>query len=255
MDIAKKEFKALLRKPMESVGFTYAGNTFYRHINDVLQTMTLRKTFCTLELHFGIFPICIPISGYLPCGILYQIAYYEGTHPRPFSHCYDQENIHIIMEQGLDVVFREVIPVFQAGTDSKSAYTTVVEAQKRMFCGTPDGVFWQDASLKWMALKNGNYEQAYIHQIAHIARGMRLIYADTKITDLLEPKLRKKLETILAEDPAWLVERKEFLHRIIQHDDAYFQELIEKNERTTLEFLQQARRSPCKYGKGDHLLF
>lgn len=252
MDVAKKEFKALFKAPMEAKGFTYAGNTFYRHINDVLQTLTLCKTSCTFSFRFGIFPICIPISDFFPCGILYPIAYYEGKRPRIFSHPYDRENIHDLMEQGLNVVLREAIPVFQRGADSKSAYSTVVQAQEKMFAG---GMLLHDTCLKWMALKNGEYKQAYIHQLSLIAQNLGLIRRGTKLDDLLVPEIRKQLEEIAEDDPSHLIEKKQFLHRIIQQDDEYFQELIERNTQVTLDFLQKAKKSPCKYGKGDCLLF
>lgn len=255
MDIAKKEFKSLFKEPLEAEGFTYAGNTFYRHVNDVLQTLTLRKTFCTFEFRFGIFPICIPISGFLPCGILYPIAYYEGDQPRPFSYSYDQSNIHELMEQGLSVIVREIIPVFQSGTDCKTAYEAVVDAQRRMFSGTPDGMILHDISLEWMALKNRNYEQAHIHHLSRIAQQLGLIRHETKLADILKPEVQEVLEKVSENDPPHLIETKKFLHRIIQKDSKYFQELMERNTQVTLDFLQKVKKSPGKYGKGDYLLF
>lgn len=241
MDIAKKEFKALFKSPMEAEGFTYAGNTFFRHINDVLQTLTLRKTFCTLEFRFGIFPICIPISGFLPCGI-----------HRVFGGPYEKQTIHEVMEQAFSVVLREIVPVFQKGADSKSAYSAIMDFRKKVY---PPDAASHDLCLKWMALKNRDYASAYIQQYCTIALQLGLIRYGTTLSDIMVPEVRKQIEEITEDDPSDLSRSKYMLDRIAQKDDKFFQELIERNTQVTLDFLQKVKKSPCKYGKGDYLLF
>ena len=255
MRTVKSEFKDVFKAPMEEEGFTYAGNTFYRHVNDVLQTFTLRKTCCTLHFRFGIFPVCIPISEFLPCGILYPVERYVEGRARPFSYPYEPKDVRGLMEQGLEVVKREAIPVFRSGIDCKSAYDTVVNAQSRMFTGDPNRMVLHDICLRWMALKNKDYEHAYVHHISMIALNLGLIRHETILADLLQPEVRERLETITENDSSRLIELKTVLHHIMQKDDDFFQALIDRNTQITLSFLEKVRKSPCKYGKGDCILF
>ena len=69
------------------------------------------------------------------------------------------------------------------------------------------------------------------------------------------PEVRKQIEEITEDDPSDLSRSKYMLDRIAQKDDKFFQELIERNTQVTLDFLQKVKKSPCKYGKGDYLLF
>lgn len=250
MDTLKHEFKAVFKTPMEAEGFTYAGNCFYRHINDIIQILTLNRVYDVgFYFAFTIVPVCLPITRIFPSGFLKPIEYYYTKPPqhfhRPFDPDWSSEKIRKFMESGLEVVFREVIPLFHRGIDSRHAYPEIMEYHKKLFspCGktVPNSIV-----LMWLALQAENYELAYNHLAAIIAQNMGFCPLDEQ--ELLLPHRRKAWETVTAEDDSLLIKMRSDLVRISVHDKSYFDPIIAKNTKLTLEFLEKARKSPCKYG-------
>ena len=154
------------------------------------------------------------------------------------------------MEEGLECVMADSVPMFEKGIDTQSAYRAVIAAQQKILPGIKSGYILHDSALKWMALKNKEYERAYIHQAALICQNMGYIEDNTGEEDILKPEMKKKWETYLVDDPPYLKANRDLLYRIIDRDDAYFDKLIEERTKTTLEFLSKVDKSPCKYGSG-----
>lgn len=249
MDIVKREFKSVFKDAMQEIGFTYAGYTFYRHINDVLQTLTLRSYRGFMTIHYGIFPLCLPITDALPCSFYMIVDRDKDGQPKPFTCVYDTKNAQEIqkgIKRGFKAFWQDTASIFQSGTDTTTACTAMIESRQKL----GGSVLLHDISLKWMYLQNGNYDEAYFYQAALIALNMNLIRNSTTKDDFSAPEMRKQVETFRDDDSPYLTEQRRLLHRIIQRDDAYFQELIEKNTQITLEFLHRVKKSPCKYGSG-----
>ena len=262
MDFAKKEFKAVFKEPMEALGFTYAGNCFYRQINDVLQTLTLSATKWNFSFQHLITPLCIPLSRVLPSGHLGPTEKEKrdplfgklppsfvrrDIAPIPFVRKYNKKNIRARMYEGFECVVNESVPFFEKGTNTKSAYDAVI-ADQRKICRFDAGYILHDNTLKWMALVNRDYDCAYMHQAAMICQNMGLFSPNITEKVILSPAIRKQWETYSDNDPPHLKESRDFLWRIINKDDAYFAKLIEERTKITLNFLAKVDKSPCKYG-------
>ena len=271
MSSIKQLCKRTYGETMTSLGFKYANSVFYRTVNDVVQILELETTRYDIYIHYGIFPLCRPI-------------YFDSwpRDPRCYFSWYREirdgvkRDVEELMSATYKTISKKVLPAFEIGIDSKSAY----EIRRYQW----DSIF-HDQDLTWLALKNHDYENAYLHLAAIVATYFGLIRVDTDIPKVAaSAELREKIEnwaeteeSVLREEAREHVERfyskcraerkkNEFnnylvckkgreetlrglcnmLDRIDQRDDEYFQERIAENERLFREFLERVEENPRK---------
>ena len=256
---------------MKNLGFKYANGIFYRAINDVVQILELETTRYDVHIHYGIFPLCCPM--------------YFDIWPRDFRchfHWYTEIRDGVkrdageLMSATHKTISKKVLPFFEIGVDSKSAYAIRRYHWKSIF---------HDTDMMWLALKNRDYENAYLHLAALFAQHLGLIRADTDTATLAaSPEVREKFENWTAredsvlreqvqaevdrsfssrrkeERDAWFSvyynsakfreqqrqEMRDTLDHIDQRDDEYFHARIEENEGAFLEFIRKVEKNPRK---------
>ena len=190
----KTEFKRIYGETMKNLGFKYANGVFYRTINDVVQVLQLKITRYDVYIHYGIFPLCRPI-------------YFDSWPQNPQCHFswYREirdgvkRDVKELMEATFKTVSKKVIPAFETGIDTKSAY----EINRHQW----NSIF-HNQDLTWMALKNRDYENAYLHLSAIFAQNIGLVRANTNLPELAAShEVREKFENWTETEEAALREQ------------------------------------------------
>ena len=217
------QYKALFREELQSRGFLLYKKTFYRVINDVVQTVMLCKTSATFTVDFNILPLCLQIKD----------LYCEGFDISVFRkekggwYCWEGCDIESELRDILSLFRQHVIPIFDKGVDTKSAYEELIRLEKMIYTGVPGGVIMNNYKYVMMCVKANDYERAYQHMAAIITQNIGYI-ADCEKESIedFSPNIQERLKE---------------LHRLSIPDVEYFQNMIAENEALSLECLKCPR--------------
>jgi len=150
-------FKAVFSEELKHHGFLLYKKTFYRIINDVVQTLMLNKTSTNFTLEFSILPLCLPIQDLFREG--YDISV-QGK--RGWWDCLGEINEDIFSE-AMFLFSQNVMPIFTRGIHSESAYSELINYEKMVYSEMPEGVYLRGYSFVMMCISYGNYKMAHNH--------------------------------------------------------------------------------------------
>ena len=224
-----KKYKQLFKEVLAPYGFKLYKKTFYRAINDVVQTVMLCKTSTNFTVDFNIAPLCLPVRDLYCEG--YDISILKEG--RGSWDCWPEieENA---FEEIIALFKQHVIPIFEHGVDAASAYDELLRLEKKIYAGVPGGVI-NHYAFYLMCVRAHDYERAQQHFKEIIKRWDEafqhwLAEREKSITNA-ESDLR------FDEFMSRYEQHKETAQRLSIPDADYFQRLVEKNEAISLENL------------------
>ena len=227
-----KKYKQLFKEVLAPYGFKLYKKTFYRQINDVVQTVMLNKTSTNFTVEFKILPLCLPIEDLYCEGYDISILRKGG-----WWDCWPEIEKNAF-EEIMALFKQNVMPIFEHGENVASAYDELLKLEKKIYTGVPGGVI-HHYSLYLMSVCVHDYERAQQHFEEIIQRwdeAFQHILAERE-------KSNTNAESDLQFDKFMLEyqERKEIAQRLSIPDVDYFQRLVEKNEAISLECLAHPR--------------
>jgi len=227
------QYKALFCKELYPYGFRLYKKTFFRVINDVVQTLMLCKTNTDFSIEFDIDPLSLPIED-LYCESLYNIATFRN---RGWWACWPEVEENAF-EDILFLFRTHVKPIFERGIDSKSAYDELIRLEKSIFTGVPGGII-DDYKFARLCIQAQDYEKAYQH-----------LSVIVKTWDEAYPHMlaeHKKRGADAGPDLAFnkfmleYEELKEDLRRLSIPDAEYFKKLVAQNQAISIENLKHPK--------------
>ena len=184
MSSLTNQYKAVFREELFPHGFRLYKKTFYRVINDVVQTLMLHRTETDCTVDFAIYPLCLSINdlhcegynisqlregkmkgwdwNFIPSSLYHQNK--EGTYE---TIIFNDGSVDDIVENMLSIVVAHVIPIFEKGVDCKSALDELKNYEVRVY---GKELFTVNSSASyWMYIKIGDYEKAILYLRERIA--------------------------------------------------------------------------------------
>ena len=228
------QYKALFREELYPRGFSLHKKTFYRVINDVVQTLMLCKTATNFTIGFSITPLCLPIKDLYCEG--YDIS---ALGKRTWWDCWNGVE-ESVFEEILSLFRQYVLPFFEHGVDAKTAYHELVQLEKMIYTDIPSGVIMHNYKFVCLCMKSGDFEKARHHMAAIVKQNenghdntvkeyekMGNLEARDRYLEQYVPKIRRL---------------KEELYKISVPDVKYIQELVAQNEAVSLEYLRHPNK-------------
>jgi hypothetical protein len=275
-----KAYKSKFAELLKPYGFKSSKSTFYRVINDVLQAIQLMKTSISCSIGFDIIPLSLGIS-HLDWGRYCITDLREGkmkSHLWLFepSSLISQnaegetivnkgQSMEDILESMALIITTEVLPIFEKGTTSKTAYDELIKYEKRINADNKDltefmkhlridGVGMNNGSLLFMCIKAQNYEKAFQHMEAIVKQGLGLefftlyekiasLFGSAKEDSAAEAELNSLIEQLQPQLKPRTQKSFERLRKLSIPDTEYFQKLIAENEEASARFLQGLNKS------------
>ena len=156
-------------------GFKRHQSTFYKVVDDTLQTVMLKATSHDCTVDFNIIPLALGITD-LYCegydismlrrdnmkGRSWKLESYSitdlGLRGSSEARLFDDGNVMDILHEMREIVEQHIIPIFQRSTDSKSALSELQKYElsvygKKLFTSCSTGAFLTN-------VKYGNYDDA-----------------------------------------------------------------------------------------------
>jgi len=234
MNSLSKQYKDVFGKELLPFGFRLYKKTFYRVINDVVQTIMLRKTDTNFTLDFSILPLSLPVNDLYCEG--YDIAIIGKR--RWWWDCWGEIGEDTFAE--ILTRFRQhVIPLFERGINSATAYDVIVNIEKMIYNGLPNEVYLASYPLFLMSVKVNDYEKALRH-LSAIMRKREEAYqhflAERKKE--ITPVMNLAFERFMVE----YRQLQEMMEMVSTKNVMYFQQLIATNESISLEYLKDPRK-------------
>ena len=244
--VYKERFKELLT-PM---GFKISRKTFFKVVNDVVQTICLVKNRYECSIGFDIVPLSLGLTHLDIDG--YSISMYREGVLKGWDWRFEPSEMytngkHIVFNDGsiddivdsmLSVVKSRVIPIFSRAIDCQSALTELEKHEREVYGEVLFTSVRNSAYLTY--LKRSEYENAY----AFLAR--KIASAEESIVNNV--MYRKKNAGIIRYDETIeeyqqaaqekLQEAKDELRKLSMPDVEYFRKMINDGENKSLEFLK-----------------
>ena len=249
----EKTYKERFKELLKPIGFKISRKTFFRLINDVIQTIMLVKTRYNCTIGFDITPLSLGITHLDIDGNSISVF-----REKPFqrwdwkfepAEIYSSEG-HIIFNDGseedivncmLSIVKTKVLPIFDRAIDSKSA---LYELEKHEM-----GIYGQvlpssSRSTYLTYLKLGDYKKAHEFLSRQIAITEKSIAANIKSRERNDGiiKYDETVEEYQEAAQRRLREKSKELEKLTIPDISYFQKVVSDGERTSLEFLNNLNK-------------
>lgn len=242
------QFSKQFQNKYGCLGFVKIKKTFARIVNDVLQTFTFieKRKVCSIE--FGVFPLCMDIKR-ADIG-LYRldkfspeiIASYGGW---IYNKCSKQSKYDCASAM-INVVDRELIPFFLKADCCTSALHELIKLDELFDANRKKALYilgwedcakpWQEASLSapekyYMALKSHNFQYA-LQYIEHMCA-----WHNSVLQTKNDPNSQKQPDIVYERFEAGLRKLNEHKRRIEIDDTAFFDSLVQENEKRSLVHL------------------
>ena len=168
-------YKSKFKEVLNPYGFKLYRSTFYRVINDVVQTIMLKKTHYNCSIHFTILPLVLEISDlYCEGHDIYELR--NGKmRKRPWEFVpsklgaknaegeqeeisFNEGSIESIVDSMLSIVVSHVIPLFEKGVDCKSAIEEINKYGIAVYGEELAESY--DHGRYWWYIKIGDYKKA-----------------------------------------------------------------------------------------------
>ena len=177
MNTVTNVFKIKFKKVLFHSGFKLHRNTFYRAVNDIVQTVMLIEKRPIYSVGFSVMPLFWGFSdlsneGYsiheLRSGKMKR--HWEYHPSSPFQYNDDEEYVLInsedkyieeMIDNMLNIVITHVIPFFERAYDCKSALEMIKEYETSIY--GHDIAVKNEAAQYWWHIKLGLYERALEH--------------------------------------------------------------------------------------------
>ena len=177
-----KEYKMKFRELLNPYGFRSSQKTFYRVINDVLQTLMLRTKGINCSVDFNILPLSLGITdlyceGY-SISILREgriknwdwtfepsLVYHQNEEGVFEPIVFNDGTIENIVEDMTIIVKNKVIPIFERGIDCRTALEELEGFEEAVY---GKRLFIPISRSSYLTfLKTGNYKKAsqYLHEV------------------------------------------------------------------------------------------
>lgn len=223
-------YKAVFREYLFPYGFRLYKKTFYRVINDVMQTLMLSKTSTNFTLVFNVLPLSLPIDN------LYCEGYSISTFRKGgWWDCGDGAETKAFDD--ISSLFKQyVLPIFENGIDAESAYHELVKHEKMVFSSVPGGVIMNNYHFVCLCIQAQDYEQAFQHMAAIIKQNIGGVDFEKFIVEWLKGK-DLSIEKFLPR----IQERIKLMQKLALPDVEYLQNFVIQNKAKSLEFLKSPK--------------
>ena len=219
---------------MTSYGFSRYSNSnacflesYYRQVNDVIQILCFMKKKQKFSFSFEIYPLSMGIHHL-------DVEEYDLTVKRDKwsdwmlsnrrDDCWRRKSarcqwwlkdelIATNFDEPIRLIKEYVIPIFDNGCDSKSAYKQLTAYERTIYTGLPEGMIMHNWSFVLLCLQAGDYENAENHMAA------------------ICKKSRKDMCEIC----------KEQLYMIQNHNVEYWDKVLEEGTKKTQDFLESIK--------------
>ena len=248
------QYKSLFRIELEKYGFTNHKKTFYRVVNDVIQTLMLKNTRFDCTIEFNILPLSLLIDNLYCEG--YSIAMLREQEMRGRSWRYHpsllydiglkekHRELHFndgtkedIVQNMMLIVLERVIPIFERVDNCVSALQECVKFEEAVYGKV---IFIPNNSTYFTHLKTENYDEASLY-IAALIKGSEMAIAEN-IADFERHGKFEQRDSYKAKKEQEVEKLKEELHRLLIPDADFFRKLVAENETKSLEYLQSLVR-------------
>ena len=225
MNSITQAYKTKFKERLSPEGFSLYRNTFYKVVNDVLQTLMLTNHGSEYTVCFFITPL------YLGVRDLYIEGF--GIHEFREKNIFDSEkrwrNFNIFtglklsdeeidsaVSEMLSIVVSHVLPTFERGVDWKSGYDEMRIVEKQIFGKRP---YSPHHGSYYKHIKAGEYEEA-------IADAQHFISSNVGWKEVFTPQLE----------------------HLLAGNTAYFDNLFAEKEAQAREYLTNPRKHKPKQG-------
>jgi len=225
MSTIPKVYKSKFKERLSPEGFSLYRKTFYRVVNDVLQTLMLINHGTEYTVGFHIYPL------YLGIWDLYIEGF--GIHELREKNIFDSEKrwrnfniftgvklsdeeVNSAVDEMISLVVSHVLPIFERGKDWKSGYDEMEMFKKRIY---GNKLYPPGESRYYMYLKAKKYEKA-----TAIAQYFVTINESWKSCYTFE------------------------LEQLLARNTAYFDNLLAEREAQAREYLTNPRKYKPKQG-------
>jgi len=239
MNSLSSHYKNVFGKELVPLGFHLYKKTFYRVINDVVQTIMLRKTETNFTLDFDVIPLCLPVDDLYCEG--FDLA---NIGKRWWWDCYGEIGEDIFAEP-LAFFRQYAFPVFERSIDSSTAYDELVNFKNTYYASiVNDEVRVASYYLFLMSVKVNDYEKAHRHLSAIMrkwdeAYQYKLAEREKEVT----PAMNLAFERFMVQ----YRQRQEMMEMVSARNATYFRQLIATNENISLEYLRNPRKRSRPY--------
>ena len=213
------KFKSLFKKTLFPLGFKLYKNTFYRVVNDVIQTLMLVRTDSSCTVEFDITPLALGIED-LNFESFYSISRSREGNMKGWDWQFVASSLHKqnvkgdyetivfndgsidnIVENMLKVTISHIIPIFEKGIDCKSALDVLrnyelITYGKELYKAKTYGVY-----LTY--IKIGNYDKAISYLRENIQKMLDNPYDIKLLLDIKQQHLniaKLKYELVTSEN-------------------------------------------------------
>ena len=247
--IYKERFKELL-KP---IGFRISRKTFFRLINDVIQTIMLVKTRYNCTIGFDIIPLSLGITHLDIDG--YNISVFREKPLQRWDWRFEPGEIysshgHIIFNDGseedivdsmLSIVKTNVLPIFDSAINCDSALNELEKHELEIYGQV---IASSRLSIYLTHLKQGNYHKAYEFLSRQISITENSIAANIKTRERNAGiiKYDETIEEYQVAAQQRQQEKRDELEKLTIPDIDYFQKIVSDGERASLEFLNKLNK-------------
>lgn len=242
MNTLSDKYKALFREELRPSGFLLFKKTFYRVINDVIQTLMLRRTETSFTVDFDIMPLCLPIEDLYCEGYDLTILGKRG-----WWQCYGGVEESAFAE--MRSLFRQyVLPIFKRGINSKTAHDELVQLEKMIYTGVPGGII-SHYSLGLMCIQFEDYEKAFQYMSAVMKNWDEAF--QSKLAEREKKGTSAEPDLSFDEFAIKYQKRKRDLQKLSVPDIEFFQNYVAHNQAISLEYLRHPnKRRPRQLSVG-----
>ena len=244
-----KVYKAQFKESLIPLGFRLSKNTFFKVVNDVIQTIMLTKDRYDCSIGFDIMPLSLGIShldvdgnniSQFREGLLKgwdwkfepMELYYEKGHI-----VFNDGSVEDIVKNMLSIVESKVLPIFERAINCKSA---LAEQEKHEIEVFGKIMFTEVNQYTYLTyLKLGEYEKASAFLARRIAQSEESIAHNVRNREEggIFFGMGESAEEYRDVAQKRLQGKKDELVKLAIPDVKYFQKIIADGEKTTLEFL------------------
>ena len=189
------EFRTKVEQLLKPLGFKLCKKTFYRVVNDVLQTLmfqSIKGVVCTA--HFSILDLAIGLNDIE--WEQYNINdFREGKNRKKEWYLDDKDynkiskNNEKIVPEMLEIITKIVIPLFERAQDSVTSLNELIKFSNEYELGETGVLYWDNAFYTY--LKLGQYEKAIDLTADRIKKVPPNIYRKEAYIEKLETNLRE----------------------------------------------------------------
>jgi hypothetical protein len=209
------------------MGFIRHQDTYYRIINDIVQSFTLIKEVEDCKLSVDLIPLCLGCD-FKKWGFLYhQIGIGKDgfTYDTWWKYRDDEEDIHRVVNEICSVCNQYLPSFFDSTSDCRKYYEFITGYQKKYMGGVfhyPDEIY--------ASLKSGLYEEAINHIDILNKTNKRIGSANIRLMKHEKKHSNKEIEDYEREMEERLAFYEEIKRLVINHNYDSIAVLLTKNE-------------------------